>query len=99
MTPKQTLIAARALIEKPENWTQHRMSANKKGVSVPLDDPEATCFCSIGAISKIAGTLYLTNTAVKALSKAMDIHPGYYNDTHTHAEVLQMFDLAIEAAE
>jgi hypothetical protein len=47
---KQLLIEAKALIEKPENWTRGVMARGKAGVEVAPESPEATCFCAMGAL-------------------------------------------------
>lgn len=101
------LKAARAKIEKPENWLQRALSTNKKGYNVLPDDPEACRFCSVGAIRSVmpdqvhAVTKYpegiFLNTVVKSRSDAA-FGIVSYNDSSTHAEVLSAFDEAIQLA-
>lgn len=101
-TTKQTLIAARALIEKPENWTRRALARDVDNISLTADDPDAICFCAIGAIRKIANSTKEEEFALEKLRQldvVTSVGVAIYNDTHTHAEVLAMFDLAIEAAE
>jgi len=98
-TTKQTLIAARALIEKPENWTQKAMARDAIGCKVNLSNPGAVCFCALGAIDKSAPFENLFLEAIRALKPYMGWAIETFNDRHTHAEVLEAFDKAIEAAE
>lgn len=94
------LRKARALISDEKNWTQGVLARNAKGESVFHDSSTATCWCSIGALSKfnassfklresvyLLGTQYTQNDVVK------------FNDCSSHDEVLWMFDLAIAMEE
>lgn len=40
------------LLADPKSWTQCTRARNAAGVSVESNDPEAVCWCIIGAISK-----------------------------------------------
>ena len=102
---KELLIAARAKIEKPENWTTGWYAKTATGRQCNTDDPEAICFCSMGAIDAAAGIdVYLAQRAYYELQLVLEriIYPGFgiaeFNDTHTHAQVLDMFDKAIANA-
>jgi hypothetical protein len=103
MSAKQLLVAARAVIEKPENWTQAAYAREgKDGRAVSTNHPDATCFCSIGAVYRAANDLGLPRSeALSALGEQADKY-GYFtihsfNDSHTHEEVLALFDDAIAA--
>lgn len=103
-TAKEILIAARKKIEKPENWTQGQAARNK---SQSWCDPTydfATCWCALGAIRSIVGKGSEADAsfvdAYKELVKVSeDRFIGAFNDTHTHAEVLALFDKAIANAD
>ncbi len=69
MKVSEQLIAAKALISKPENWTQRSYARDADGYTIDPFSTYATCFCALGAI-RVA----------------------------THAEVLSLFDAAIEIA-
>lgn len=103
MNTKEILTAARALIEKPENWCQgaYALTANRAREVSPLDE-YANCFCMIGACSRAlqqeVDLVEDEHAAYKALRKAVRKTPCEYNDSHTHAEVLKVFDRAIAAA-
>lgn len=100
---KQTLIAARALIEK--GWTQDAYARDADGAACSVNDDRATCFCMNGAVMRVAG-IYRENDALMvftALGSAAGVtrYSHHWNDApgRTQAEVLALFDKAIEAAQ
>ena len=98
-TPKQTLIAARALIADERRWTKRAKARDEYGLIATPTDERAICFCSIGAIEKVCCRYVEQINARQQLNSVISMSLSIYNDTHTHAEVLAMFDKAIEAAE
>ena len=46
MKPSEVLRKARALIEKPENWTQGVLSRSSDGEICLPGEPEAVCYCT-----------------------------------------------------
>jgi len=94
---KQVLIKARNLISKPENWTQRAVARTPEGHRTSALSTNAVCYCAMGALIKIY-PLYQGSRHIGVLAKAMGADVAYYNDNHTHAEVLAMFDKAIELA-
>lgn len=94
MSTLQALRAARARLNSPENWCQGRGTLELK------DGGHA--FCMIGACSWHTGDTY--GAARDALARVLGITPGPgcgafigdWNDSHTHEEVLEVFDWAIE---
>lgn len=88
----ETLKAARKLIEKPENWTKHVLARDRKGKEVDFSSPDAVCWCSSGSI-QLANPNYID--ASEALASVCKTTIPYFNDSHTHAEVLAAFDAAI----
>ena len=50
MKPSQQLRAAKALISKPENWTQDEYAKNSDGDGTDVNDDDAVCFCALGAV-------------------------------------------------
>lgn len=93
---RETLIKAKALITDPKNWTQGAYARTGDGVPVPLSHSAAVCFCSMGAIRRISGELGAPYQALKREIGPSDM-VCEYNDSHTHEEVLALFDKAIEA--
>lgn len=98
MKLSEQLKAAKALIEKPENWLQGKYS-DKNGIQ------ESTCFCSVGAIHRVLGNGAHApdrNALTQAVGKVMGTDytdVTTYNDTHSHAEVMTMWDKAINLLE
>lgn len=102
-----TLVAARALIETPAQWLQGTYAQTAAGLYVSSFSQNAVCFCSVGAAKAASGIddgfTYLDVTA--ALRKALrtigwtDGVIAYNDDdSRTHAEVLAVWDKAIEIA-
>ncbi len=84
MTTREVLIEARKAIANPNGWCQEQ---SRSGAAV----------CAERAIFDQAETVGEAHRALDAIPL-----PGealfHFNDTHTHAEVLALFDRAIEAA-
>lgn len=109
-TTLDILKAARSIISDEKNWTQGTFAKDVDGMMVSAASPDATCFCSLGAILKVMDSnLFIFKTdAVKYLNKAVyilgetdtpDEEDSYiYNDTHEHSQVMLMWDKAIELA-
>lgn len=102
---KELLIAARAKIEKPENWTQGWFQRNALGDAL-FDDADGTAcrWCALGAIAAVSNTPADSVTVQYFLTRALDMElygagVAFYNDTHTHEEVLALFDKAISNAD
>ncbi len=109
MTPKEILINARALIADPENWIHGELAKNNQGQTVNVSAPDATCFCTAGALIKACGG-YPDDAHHEALSVISSVVGGDYglrlyeaiydfNDSASHAEVLEAFDRAIASYE
>lgn len=112
MDTVQILKEARALIADEENWTQGDYAQDKDGNQTMPSLSEATCFCAVGAIHrvgriKLSQSVPLDIISVLAIDEAVDrTDVGIsesaiigFNDTHTHADVLALFDRAIARAE
>lgn len=102
MTPKEVLIAARALISDPGKWTRGDYAIDKDGKTVSVLSQDATCWCALGAIRK-AGHYYCDrNEPALFLERAIFGEKidfiDVFNDSHTHEEVIAAFDRAIELA-
>src|SRR5690242_8238094 len=90
------LREAKKLIEKKENWCQVKL------VNIL---PDGKQFCSLGAVwaahqnndqnQKKCG--FYLQRALESRKKPINI--AAFNDTHTHAEVMQLWDEAIALEE
>jgi len=97
------LLAARKLIEKEENWCQRFLSKRPDGSfqnGAPADD--ACAYCMNGAIFAVVKRRSIhwsmnSQAAIEALERLTGEPNINFNDTHTHAEVIALFDRAIEA--
>jgi hypothetical protein len=102
MTPLETLKAARQLISHPAKWTQGEFARDIDGDASGVLVARAHCFCALGAIEKAYGSCAWTE-ADDAISRVcrrkFGQEVGHFNDTHTHAEVLALFDAAIAELE
>lgn len=94
MSTLDTLIAARDLIASPDHWCQDQ-----------LYDAERNAHCALGALCYVTADPGVAIVAEDALDRAMaEIDPkgminngiGWFNDHHTHDEVLRAFDTAID---
>lgn len=102
----ELLRAAKAVISNPRHFTTGVLARDTDGHSVMPDNEKAVCFCSVGALSKVtpptreAGELndqafiYL----IKVVKPLNYIGVADYSDSHTHAEVMAMWDAAIALA-
>lgn len=86
MNTVDVLIAARKLIEKPENWCRETY------------ETDSGAYCAVGAISRAAVPDGDYGHALNVLEDVVG-HGNIevWNDAHTHAEVLAAFDAAIAA--
>lgn len=103
---KAELIAARAVIADPAHWTRGVMARDSRGLSVLPNEPEAFCFCMLGALRKVVGKFnpsgehksFLRDAIQAYTCKSMPIGDFNDDDTHGHDDVLQVFNMAIEKA-
>lgn len=101
--PSEIIGKARELISDPKRWTTEVYARDSSGESLmDSSSPDAVCWCSLGAIRKVTGQDATAGSliSVRFLSQAVKRKlPAKYNDSHTHAEVLEMFDKAKALAE
>lgn len=106
------LRAGREIISDPAKWTQGWYFKSKDGFELHSDDREAfSCFCSVGALIFAANEDYakLESPIVQQARRKLDyeakrIDGGRsnairFNDNHTHAEVLNLWDKVIAKME
>ena len=99
---RDILTRARARIADPAKWTQGALARPSNNHTSPAVAPSSTyaaCWCAEGAIKREAaeqptGTIFAGDFALNEMNKACDTSPHiwHFNDTHTHAEVLALFD-------
>lgn len=105
-TVVEILKEAKSLIDTPEKWTKETYARSTSGGVISEHEDGAVCFCSLGAffrVAKSADVVYMDSgwdiliKAVK-LIKPTAYSVATFNDNHTHAEVMAMWDKAIELA-
>lgn len=97
------LRAARELIADPEHWTQKRFACNKDGLTVNACSRSATRFCALGAVRRVGMPDEVECEAISRLNSAAAelylVSMVSVNDKRTHADVLKVYDRAIQLAE
>ncbi len=105
MKPSELLVKAKAVIADPKHWTQGWYAKDAKGYSTGPSTSKAVCWCSIGAIDKVAheeSTYAARFAATRYLAVVSDKY-GYsgitdFNDNSSHKVVMKAWDKAIKLA-
>lgn len=104
MPTAEILRAARAKIAEPGSWTRLEFARDANGRATHSTSDTAVCFCALGAVNAVA-YLYSRGALRRLLEAAVppgfESRVGTYNDhpDTTHADVLALYDRAIEKAE
>lgn len=111
LSPLEALQKARDLVSDPKRWTQNAFARDEDGRDGPSYDGdwfEPVCFCSLGALAHVCGMEpehelpgedVLAGVIAEQNGLEYDLSLIHeFNDSHTHAEVLAIFDLAIARA-
>lgn len=106
MKTSEILIAAKALIDQPEKWTQHHAARNADGEQSSFNPATkeftgAVCYCSWGALYAVEKLMPATYSDAWNTLCDSAIAPISFNDAHgrKHSEVMAMYDKAIRLAE
>lgn len=107
MKASEILTQARELLSDEKRWNQGYYALNESKAHREAEDVDAVCFCSLGALAKVAGrtTGNYVNSGpdvdylVKAVKGRHASDVVIFNDSHDHAEVIEAFDKAIELAQ
>lgn len=101
MKASEVLKAAKALIEREENWCIGNFARDKNDEPTRFDDPEACKFCARGALLRVA----VHNDYGRANELLIEAVPSKlyggvasFNDAKGHADVLKLYDKAIRLA-
>jgi hypothetical protein len=111
-TPLDILVRGRALISEPRNWIQMNFAKDDNKLVCKVEDPRACSFCSLGALARVATVASLAfPPGSRAREQIFENHErafyvlsnfvltgsvGHWNDTHTHDQVLSVWDQAIK---
>lgn len=79
------------LLADPARWCQHEIACRENGYACPVEDPKAVRWCLVGALERVYGRA----ETVRLMPRIVAAIPGSgfmatFNDTHTHAEVLEL---------
>lgn len=105
MTTLEILEKARELIATPEKWTQGALGRYEDGkiigsarsVLLASTQGNVRCLCMLGACLVAEGNPIGVALGSRELEDALEIDAmDEFNDSHSHAEVLALFDNAIE---
>lgn len=103
---RDILVHARELIAKEEHWIQGNLGI-KSGYEWPLARAQlkdATCFCAVGALIRATQIVQQNDTIIEAPEDVLaSLNTTYaslnfsaslitFNDSHSHTEVLALFD-------
>jgi len=98
MSAADVLVKARELIAEPARWTTGGFARDRRGDSTDWLSPTATCWCAAGAIAAVDVVPGWRSEAVGALAHEAGVargNVGVFNDSHSHAEVIALFDRTI----
>ena len=110
MKVSEVLEKAKSLIVDPRNWTQGALARyTPNSLACSVSEPNAKCFCSAGAVrragnilgsTKDSGLLPEVQDAFELLGGVAGVPIVLFNDSlrTTHADVMGVFDSAIEQA-
>jgi hypothetical protein len=100
----ELLSRAQDLIRDPEHWLQDNFAQTTRGQITDPTDPEATCFCSLGALWRTSEPCDTRSEARRWLTIATTEADPYFtniaafNDLKTHDQVMAVWDRAKELA-
>lgn len=98
MSKLEIIKAAKELISDPERWIQGANARNEQGLMVLAYAFDAVCWCADGALIKACGSVN-TIPFWRLISDKPAFDVIEFNDNHTHAEVIALFDAAIARLE
>lgn len=105
MKPLTILKKARALLDNPAKWCQGAFARAKNGNHIGPETKGAVQWCAVGAVRKVAGgpsadsiheALHELNASIRGGDSIMVYNDG---ENRKHAQVLKVFDRAIERLE
>ncbi len=101
MKPATEILLSAAFVLTPEeNWLKGSLARTGDGVDVMPEDPRAVSFCLVGAFSAMGekpGKYGAREYLLRVIGGCGLL--STFNNTHTHAEVLDALYRAAEIAE
>lgn len=107
MTVKEGFEGLRALLEDPDRWTQGANALDEEGKMLFWGtNPEAVSWCINGGIHLIADRVSTPDGRPLSgmMRRSLMLHIetsriGAFNDSHSHEEVIALFDKILEELE
>lgn len=97
MIYRDQLEAVYALIEKPENWTQHVIARDADDFATDPLASGAKCWCLVGAAYRVMNDKRIA--IQEDLEEALDVADvAELNDNSSHIDVLALLTSAISRA-
>ena len=103
-TARNVLIRARARIADREHWTTGALARDADGNEVVPRDRRAVDWCALGALYRVTTPVKGHRSASELLAAEIDGRLAVgdldytitnFNDSHTHKQVLALYDRAI----
>lgn len=105
MKPLTILRKARALLDDPQKWCQGAYARAPGGNPIGPETKGAVQWCAVGALRKVAGgpdadgiheAVHELNASIRSPGEILSFNDA---DRRKHAQVLKVFDRAIERLE
>ena len=79
------------LLDRPEKWTTQADAKNESGKAVRFDDPNARCWCILGALAKCHG-LHESFQIQYMIKRIVGGHISSWNDApeRTYEDVIKL---------
>lgn len=103
-TTVEILTAARELLSVPERWTKGSPARTSDGTMTDARSEDAVCWCARGALQRVSDCcdeVYASRAILRQATGNYGFKDYVYlNDLPktTHADILSLFDRAIELA-
>lgn len=93
MKTSAVLLKAMDIIATPDKWTKGSFARDINQVSTSADEPDAVCWCALGAIQKATKNSKASADASLYLVSAVETIVPIFNDysSTTHDEVMEKF--------
>lgn len=106
-TVLSTLKKALRLISRKESWHQGSYAGDKDGFECSLESKSAKRFCALGAVARQCEGGYVSNLFDDTVDELLiDLRKtgsmcgvATYNDSHTHNDVVKLFEKTIKRLE
>ena len=105
LTTCELLSKTLEMIRHPDTWTAEAFARTEMGAGVTWIDPKASAWCAFGALCNAGFGFdgkYFTPEYYEAKKILLELTDGVdliiWNDSHSHKDVIALFEKAIEVA-